>query len=76
MSSAALNELEQSLREQLRLSENALQDLMIDLHKVDDELVTLKKKQDRYDKIEQICTALEELDDDDAAHLFWGDDAR
>ncbi|MGI9222142.1 MAG: AgmX/PglI C-terminal domain-containing protein, partial [Woeseiaceae bacterium] len=74
MKTAALNELEQSLRDQLRLSESAMQDLMMDLHAVDDELVVLKEKQDRYDKIENICASLEELEDDDVAHLFWGDD--
>ena len=47
---------------------------MLDLHAVDDELVVLKEKQDRYDKIENICASLEELEDDDVAHLFWGDD--
>jgi hypothetical protein len=71
---AALNDLEQSLRDQLRLSESALQDLMADLHAADNELVVLKEKQDRYDKIENVCVSLEELEDDDVAHLFWGDD--
>ena len=63
MSSAALNELEQSLREQLRLSESALADRLSDLHSVDDELVTLRKQQDTYEKVESICAALEELDE-------------
>lgn len=75
MKTAALNQLEESLREQLRLSESAMQELLQDLHAVDDELVVLKEKQDRYDKIEGICTALEELEEIDAADLFWGDDA-
>ena len=74
MKTAALNELEQSLREQLRLSESALQDLYDDLHAVDNELVVLKEKQSRYDKIESVCAALEELEQEDLAHLFWGDD--
>lgn len=74
MSSAALNELEQSLREQLRLSESALVDRLADLHSVDDELVTLRKLQDRYDKVESICAALEELDEMGAGNLFWVDD--
>ncbi len=73
MSSAALNELEQSLREQLRLSEGALADRLADLHAVDDELVTLRKQQDKYDKVESICAALEELDDIGAGDLFWDD---
>ena len=51
-----------------------MQDLLMDLHAVDDELVVLKEQQGRYDKIENICASLEELEDDDVAHLFWGDD--
>ena len=73
MSSAALNELEQTLREQLRLSESALADCLADLHSVDDELVALRKQQDKYDKVEDICAALEELDDMGAGDLFWDD---
>ena len=73
MSSAALNELEQSLRDQLRLSESALADRLADLHAVDDELVALRKQQDKYDKVESICTSLEELDDMGAGDLFWDD---
>jgi outer membrane biosynthesis protein TonB len=73
VSSAALNELEQSLREQLRLSESALADRLSALHAVDDELVTLRKQQDTYDKVESICAALEELDDMGAGDLFWDD---
>lgn len=73
MSSAALNEMEQSLREQLRLSESALGDLVSDLRAVDDELVVLIKQQDRYDKVENICVALEELDEMGVGNLFWGD---
>jgi len=75
VSSAALNELEQSLREQLRLSESALVDILADLHAVDDELVTLRKQQDRYDKVASICAALEELNDMGAGNLFWVDAA-
>ena len=73
MSSAALNELEQSLREKLRLSESALAELLSDLHGVDDELVTLRKQQDRYDKVEKICAELEALDEMGAGDLFWDD---
>jgi outer membrane biosynthesis protein TonB len=46
---------------------------LADLHAVDDELVTLRKQQDKYEKVESICAALEELDDMDAGDLFWDD---
>ena len=75
MSSAALNELEQSLRDQLRLSESALADRLAELHAVDDELVVLRKQQDKYDKVESICASLEELEEMGAGNLFWDEDA-
>ena len=71
MSSAALNELEQSLREQLSHSEVALDSLEADLRAVDDEFVALTHEQHKYDKLEQICASLEELDELGAGHLFW-----
>ncbi len=71
MSRAALTELEQSVREQLRLSEEALAGLESDLHAVDDELVVLRRKQEQFDKLEQVCNALEELDEMGEGHLFW-----
>ena len=51
MSRRALTELEQSLREQLRLSEGELIKLEEDLKSVDDELVVLRREQDKYDKL-------------------------
>jgi hypothetical protein len=71
VSSAALNELEQSLREQLSHSEVALDSLEADLRAVDDEFVALTHEQHKYDKLEQICASLEELDEIGAGHLFW-----
>lgn len=79
MSSAALNELEQSLREQLRHSEIALDSHVADLRAVDDEFVVLSREQHKYDKLEQICASLEELDEIGAGHLFWdavGDESK
>ena len=75
MKTAALNALEQSLREQLKLSEAELFQLEADLKGVDDELVVLRKKQEQYDTLEAICKGLEDLDGMGAAHLFWADDA-
>jgi len=71
VSSAALNELELSLREQLRQSEGVLEGLLSELHAIDDELVVLRRKQDQFDKVEGICAALEELDEMGAGDLFW-----
>jgi outer membrane biosynthesis protein TonB len=69
---AALNKLEESLREQLRLSEQELAQLEDDLKGVDDELVVLANKRETFDKLEIVCTSLEELDDAGAGELFWG----
>lgn len=75
MKTAALNELEQSLREQLRLSERELEALEEKLRSVDDELVVLKKQQPQYETVEDICTALDELEEMGGSHIFWGDDS-
>jgi outer membrane biosynthesis protein TonB len=69
---AALNKLEESLREQLRLSEQELEQLEANLKGVDDELVVLANKRDTFDTLEVVCTSLEELDDAGAGDLFWG----
>ncbi len=69
--SRALNEFEQSLREQLRQSEVALDELEANLRGVDDELVALAREKHKYDKLETICAALEELQDIGAGDLFW-----
>jgi outer membrane biosynthesis protein TonB len=72
---AALNALEQSLREQLKLSEAELFQLEADLKGVDDELVVLRKQQEQYDTLEAVCKGLEDLDGMGAGHLFWDDDS-
>lgn len=71
--SSALNELEKSLREQLQQSEVALDALEADLKAVDDELVALVHEQQKFDKLENICASLEELDAAGAGHLFWNE---
>ncbi len=76
MSRRALTELEVSLREQLKLSEGELFKLEEDLKSVDDELVVLRRDQDKYDKVESICRSLEELDEMGAGHLFWDTNSR
>jgi outer membrane biosynthesis protein TonB len=76
VSRRALTELEQSLREQLKLSEGELFKLEEDLKSVDDELVVLRREQDKYDKVESICQSLEELDEMGAGHLFWDTKSR
>ena len=68
--------MEQSLREQLKLSEGELFQLEENLKSVDDELVVLRREQDKYDKLESICKSLEELDEMGAGHLFWDSKSR
>ena len=75
MKTAALNALEQSLREQLKRSESDLFELEANLKAVDDELVALHRKKAQYDKLEAICSGLEELEAMDAGHLFWDADS-
>ena len=75
MKTAALNALEQSLREQLQLSESELFQLEADLKGVDDELVVLRKQQEQYDTLEAVCKGLDDLDGMGVGHLFWDDDS-
>ena len=75
MKTAALNALEQSLREQLKLSESELFQLEADLKSVDDELVVLRKQQEQYDTLEAVCKGLDDLNGMGAGHLFWDDDS-
>jgi len=69
--SRALSNLEQSVREQVGRSESALDSLEADLQSIDVELLALAQDHDKYQKLEQICASLEELDELDAGHLFW-----
>jgi hypothetical protein len=69
--SLALSNLEQSVREQVSRSESALASLEADLRATDAELVALAEDHNKYQKLEHICTSLEELDELGAGHLFW-----
>ncbi len=69
--SSALTNLEQSVREQVSRSESDLNSLGADLEAIDIELLALAQDHDTYQKLEQICASLEELDELDVGHLFW-----
>jgi outer membrane biosynthesis protein TonB len=75
VSKQALNQLEQDLREQLRLSESELSGLEANLKAVDDELVVLHRQHEQFDKLEAVCKGLEELDAMGAGHLFWDEES-
>ena len=69
--SIALSNLEQSVREQVSRSESVLDSLEADLQAIDVELLALAQDHNKYQKLEQICASLEELDELGAGHLFW-----
>ena len=71
MSTLALSNLEQSVREQVSRSESAVDSLEADLRAIDVELLALAEDHNKYEKLEQICSSLEELDEVGAGHLFW-----
>lgn len=62
---------EQSLREQVELSQRALDDLERELRSVDAELEELAHQHPRYELLGSICRSLEELENLGAAELFW-----
>ena len=62
---------EHSLLEEVSQSEDALDDLERELRSVESELEDAAQKNHTYDLLSQICHSLEELDNLDAADLFW-----
>jgi len=69
--SPELTTQEQSIRDQVELSERALDGLEADLRGIDAELEVLAEDHHKYGVLKRICQSLEELDDLDAAELFW-----
>jgi outer membrane biosynthesis protein TonB len=59
------------VREQVSRSESVLDSLEADLQAIDVELLALAQDHNKYQKLEQICASLEELDELGAGHLFW-----
>lgn len=64
---------ERSLREQVAQSERKLDGLEAELCAIDAELEALAHEHHKYDVLEKICGSLEQLDEEGAGHLFWGD---
>jgi len=62
---------ELSIREQVEQSERVLDDLERELRSVDADLEKLAQLHPRYELLASICRSLEELDNLDAATLFW-----
>ena len=71
-----LSEEERALQAEVEKSEHALQALNLELREVDGELEALAARSHQYELLEKICCSLEELESLDAAHLFWGEQAR
>lgn len=69
--SEELSEEEQSLRQEVEQSERALDELEDQLREVDAELASLAGENHKYELLSGIRRSLEELDNLDAADLFW-----
>ncbi len=65
------SEDEESLRQEVEASERKLDGFESDLRAIDDELASLAQKNHEYELLSKICRSLEELDNLDAAGLFW-----
>ena len=66
---------EATLRQQVKQSEQVLDNLDRELQAVDIELDELAQKNRQYDLLSQVCDSLQELDGLGAADLFWGKNA-
>ena len=65
---------DQSLREQMRESEEALTRLEDELFSVDRELEQLSEQALKYEALGNVCRSLEELDGVGGSDLFWSSD--
>jgi len=72
-SEIAPSEEEQALQAKVGRSERALDELGRDLQAVDTELDVLADRNQQYELLEKVCRSLEELENLEAAHLFWGE---
>ena len=70
--STDVSEQESLLREKLNQSEEVLADLERQLGSIDVELEEIASRNHQYEVLTRICSSLDELDELDAAHLFWG----
>ena len=62
---------ENLLQEQVDQSEVVLRQLEYDLRGVNGELEALTERNHHFDVLQKVCNSLEELEELDAAHLFW-----
>jgi len=68
---SAENSEENLLREQVDQSELVLFRLEHELREINGELEELTQRNHHFDVLSKVCRSLEELDELDAAHLFW-----
>lgn len=71
----ALAEEQSSLRAEIDRSGQVLEELEGELRRVDEDVRALTNEGPRYEALARACAALEELEQADAAQLFWGDAA-
>ncbi len=64
-------EEEKSIRDQVAQSESVLGGLERNVDAIDVELEALAKRNSQFEVLSRVCSALEELDNIDATHLFW-----
>jgi len=64
-------EEESSIREHVEQSERVLGGLERDVDSIDAELEALAERNHQFEVLSRVCSALEELDNIDATHLFW-----
>src|SRR5690606_20854418 len=71
--SAEFSDQQQAIREQIGAAQEEVAALEAKLAAVDGELAALASTQHRDQLVERVCAALEELEQEGAAELFWGE---
>lgn len=69
---AVAKTVQEGLNEQLAKVRTTINRLREKLAAVDAELQEISGERERYELLDQICVALEKLDEKGAGHLFWG----
>lgn len=66
---------EQALREQLKEARARIEGLACDLRAVDADLEGIAGEREQFQLLGQVCDGLDALEEQGAAHLFWGENA-
>lgn len=67
---------QQQLREEIERSSFMLEELETELRAVESEYAAVADRGPQYEALARLCSSLEALEDQGAAGLFWGEDAR